>query len=122
VALANLDVFARERTLQKLRPKIVALRRLLRPLGTHPHIGDIRQLGFIVGIELVRHRETKEPYPLTERIGTRVAAEARRRGLLIRPLGNIIVLMPPLSTTMAELRQMVEIVVTAIRTVTEGNQ
>jgi adenosylmethionine-8-amino-7-oxononanoate aminotransferase len=114
VALANLDIFARERTLQKLRPKIVALRRLLRPLGTHPYVGDIRQLGFIVGIELVRDRKTKEPYPQTERVGMRVAAEARRLGLLIRPLGNVIVLMPPLSTTMKELRRMVEIVATAI--------
>ena len=114
VALANLDVIARERTLQKLRPKIAELRRLLQPLGQHPHVGDIRQLGFIVGIELVRDRKTKEPYPPTERIGMRVAAEARRLGLLIRPLGNVIVLMPPLSTTMRELRRMVGIVATAV--------
>jgi adenosylmethionine-8-amino-7-oxononanoate aminotransferase len=117
VAIANLDVFARERTLQKLRPKVAALRRLLRPLGEHPHVGDIRQLGFIVGIELVRDRETKEPYPLTDRVGMRVATEARRLGLLIRPLGNVIVLMPPLSTMMKELRQMVGIVSTAIELV-----
>src|SRR5206468_11499835 len=117
VALANLNIFARERTLQKLRPRIAVLRRLLRPLGEHPHVGDIRQLGFIVGIELVRDRETKTPYPLTERIGTRVATEARRLGLLIRPLGNVIVLMPPLSTTVQELRRMVRIVATAIGTV-----
>ncbi len=114
VALANLDVIARERTLQKLRPKIAALHRLLQPLGQHPHVGDIRQLGFIVGIELVRDRKTKAPYPPTERVGIRVAAEARRLGLLIRPLGNVIVLMPPLSTTMKELRRMVGIVATAI--------
>jgi len=114
VALANLDVIARERTLQKLRPKIAALHRLLQLLGQHPHVGDIRQLGFIVGIELVRDRKTKKPYPTTERVGMRVAAEARRLGLLIRPLGNVIVLMPPLSTTMKELRRMVGIVTTAI--------
>src|SRR5206468_318874 len=78
------------------------------------NVGVIRQLGFIVGIELVRDRKTKEPYPPTERIGMRVAAEARRLGLLIRPLGNVIVLMPPLSTTMRELRRMVGIVATAI--------
>ena len=117
VALANLNIFARERTLQKLGPKIAVLRRLLRPLARHPHVGDIRQLGFIVGIELVRDRETKEPYPLTDRIGTRLAAEARRLSLLIRPLGNVIVLMPPLSTTVQELRRMVRIVATAIGTV-----
>jgi len=117
VALANLNIFARERTLQKLRPKIAVLNRLLRPLGEDPHVGDIRQLGFIVGIELVRDRGTKEAYPLTERIGTRVATEARRLGLLIRPLGNVIVLMPPLTTTVLELRRMVSIAATAIGTV-----
>src|SRR5437879_10981819 len=114
VALANLDIFARERTLQQLQPKITALHRLLRPLGEHPHVGDIRQLGFLVGIELVRDRATKAPYPPTERVGMRVEAEARRLGLLIRPLGNVIVLMRPLSTRMKELRRMVEIVATAI--------
>ena len=120
VALANLDIFARERTLHKLQPKIAALRRLLRPLGEHPHVGDIRQIGFIVGIELVRDRATKEPYPLADRIGVRVAEEAKRLGMLIRPLGNVIVLMPPLSTTMKELRQMVGIVAKAIKKIT-GN-
>jgi len=120
VALANLDIFARERTLHQLQSKITALRRLLRPLGTHPYVGDIRQLGFLVGIELVRDRATKQPYPLTDRVGMHVAAEARRLGMIIRPLGNVIVLMPPLSTTMKELRQMVEIVTTAIGAVTSA--
>jgi len=119
VALANLDIFAQERTLQQLQSKIAALRRLLRPLGEHPHVGDIRQFGFLVGIELVRDRATKQPYLLIERIGMGVAAEARRLGLIIRPLGNVIVLMPPLSTTMKELRQMVDIIKNAIRVVTE---
>src|SRR5437588_6379626 len=119
VALANLQVFKQERTLERLVPKIAALRRLLRPLGEHPHVGDIRQFGFLVGIELVRDRATKQPYLLIERIGMGVAAEARRLGLIIRPLGNVIVLMPPLSTTMKELRQMVDIITNAIRVVTE---
>jgi len=117
VALANLDIFEKERTLDRLRPKIAALGRLLKPLREHPHVGDIRQIGLIAGVELVRNRATKEPYPLAERVGMRVADEARRLGLLIRPLGNIIVLMPPLSTTMKELRQMAGIVTKAIRTV-----
>ncbi len=117
VALANLDIFEKERTLDRLRPKIAALDRLLKPLREHPHVGDIRQIGLIAGVELVRNRATKEPYPLAERVGMRVADEARTLGLLIRPLGNIIVLMPPLSTTMKELRRMAGIVTKAIRTV-----
>ena len=118
VALANLDVFKKEQTLTRLQPKIVALRRMLIPLSRHPHVGDIRQLGLIVGIELVKDRAMKEPYPLTDRVGMRVADEARKLGLLIRPLGNVVVLMPPLSTTIAELRRMVGIVAKAIRAVT----
>lgn len=119
VALANLDVFEREHTLDRLQPKIAALKKMLLPLWTHPHVGDIRQIGVIVGIELVRNRATKAPYQLTEQIGMKVADEARRLGLLIRPLGHIIVLMPPLSTTTKELRQMVAIVTQAIRTVAD---
>ncbi len=119
VALANLEVFRKEKTLARLRPKIGAMRRLLKPFWDLPHVGDIRQRGFMVGIELVENRETKEPYPLDARIGHRVAMEARRRGLLIRPLGNVIVLMPPLSTTLSELRQMLAVLHKSIMAVTK---
>ena len=118
VALANLDVFEKERTIARLQPKIAALRRWLKPLLDHPHVGEIRQIGLIAGVELVRNRTTKAPYPLAERVGMRVADEAKRLDLLIRPLGNVIVLMPPLSTTMKELRTMVGIVTKAVRAVT----
>jgi adenosylmethionine-8-amino-7-oxononanoate aminotransferase len=70
----------------------------------------------MVGIELVRNKMTKEPYPVEARIGHRVAAEAQKRGLLIRPLGNIILLLPPLSITKHELARMVEILYEAIAT------
>ncbi|MEW6543661.1 MAG: adenosylmethionine--8-amino-7-oxononanoate transaminase [Nitrospirota bacterium] len=119
VALANLEIFRRERTLARLQPKVRALGRLLRPLARLSHVGDIRQRGFMVGIELVRDRKTKAPYPLEARIGHRVAMEARERGLLLRPLGNVIVLMPPLVATVRELALMVAIVREAIRAVTE---
>ncbi|MCP9465711.1 MAG: adenosylmethionine--8-amino-7-oxononanoate transaminase [Nitrospira sp.] len=118
VALENLRIFRRERTLLRLRPKIAALARWLRPLTSLPHVGEIRQKGMMVGIELVRDRATKEPYPLATRIGHHVAAEARRKGLLLRPLGNVIVLLPPLSVSLAELKRMVTIVRSAIQTVT----
>ena len=119
VALANLEVFRKERTLARLQPKITALARLLRPLGDLEHVGEIRQRGFMVGIELVQDRHTKSPYPLERRIGHRVAMAARRRGLFLRPLGTVIVLMPPLSTTERELARMVCIARDAIRTITE---
>src|SRR5207249_4032567 len=100
VALANLKLFDRQRTLSRLKPKIAELRRLLEPLRRLPRVGDIRQLGFMTGIELVQDKITKAPYLLEQRIGQRVAEEARRRGLLLRPLGNVIVLMPPLTTSL----------------------
>ncbi len=121
VALANLSVFRRGRTLAKLRPKIAALARLLRPVAALRHVGEIRQRGFMVGIELVQDRATKAAYPLAQRIGHSVAMEARRRGLVIRPLGNVIVLMPPLSVTGRELERMAAIVCESIRTVTDGS-
>ncbi|HZS12558.1 MAG TPA: adenosylmethionine--8-amino-7-oxononanoate transaminase [Nitrospirales bacterium] len=117
VALENLKIFRRERTLLHLQPKIRALARMLAPLRGHPHVGEIRQLGFMVGIELINDRDARIPYPLTDRMGHRVAREARRRGLLLRPLGNVMVLMPPLSTTMPELRRMAAILAGSIEAV-----
>ncbi|HKN85320.1 MAG TPA: adenosylmethionine--8-amino-7-oxononanoate transaminase [Nitrospiraceae bacterium] len=109
VALANLEVFRQEHTLKSLQPKIKALRQLLKPLAKHPHVGEIRQCGFMVGIELVKDRTTREPHRLEERIGHRVAQEARGRGLLLRPIGNVIILMPPLITTIPDLKLMIQI-------------
>ena len=89
-ALATLDVFREERTLERLQPKIDLLGELLEPVAAHPAVREVRRRGFMVGIELVEH-------PLPTRIGHRVTLEARRRGAIIRPLGDVVVLMPPLS-------------------------
>ena len=88
--LATLDVFREERTLERLQSKIELLADLLEPLAEHPAVSEVRRCGFMVGIELVEH-------PLPMRIGHRVTLEARRRGAIIRPLGDVVVLMPPLS-------------------------
>lgn len=121
VALATLGVFRREHTLAKLRTKITALAQLLRPFVQLPHVGEVRQRGFMVGIELVQDRRTKAPYLPEDRIGHRVAMEARRRGLLIRPLGNVVVLMPPLATRIPELRRMTTLLYESIRSVTAAD-
>lgn len=119
-AIANIDLFKKEKTLQKLEPKISLLLEQLGQFKQLKHVGDIRQKGLMVGIELVKKRETKEPYPLEDKMGIRVILECRERGLIIRPLGNVIVLMPPLSISARELKRMTEIVYTAIKKVTEG--
>ncbi|MGH7430074.1 MAG: adenosylmethionine--8-amino-7-oxononanoate transaminase, partial [Candidatus Methylomirabilaceae bacterium] len=109
-ALANLRCFERQRTLARLRPKIALLRRELGSLRSLPHVGDIRQVGFMVGIELMLNPARGQPYPYEAKIGIRTILEARRRGLIIRPLGNVIVLMPPLSVSDRDLSRMVRIV------------
>jgi len=117
-AIANIDLFKKGRTLRRLRPKIMLLEKELKRFAELEHVGDIRQKGFMVGIELVKHKETKGPYTLDEKIGIRVILEARKHGLIIRPLGSVIVLMPPLSITRSDMKRMLEIVYKAIKTVT----
>jgi len=120
-ALASLEIFTKERTLEHLGRKIFLLAELLnseiRPL---PHVADIRQRGLMVGIELMRDREKKISYGPADRVGGRVIEEARRRGVILRPLGNVIVLMPPLSITLEELRLLVRVTRESIRTATEA--
>ena len=106
-ALATLDVFEEERTLENLQGKIARLGELLAPLATRPHVGHIRQCGLIAGIELVRDRATRESYPAAERIGRRVCDAALRRGVLLRPLGDVIVLWPPLAVSLEQLAEIV---------------
>ena len=117
-SLANLKIFEKEKVLEKLGKKIALLKQELSLLFKQPHVGDIRQVGLTAGIELVRDKHTKEPYPLSERRGFQVASEAKKRGMLIRPLGNVIVLMPPLSVDLRTLRRMVRILSKSIQTVT----
>ena len=118
VSVANLEFFERERVIEKLAPKIQFLRDGLKRFWDLDHVGDIRQVGFMIGIELVRDKTTRVPYELKDKIGIRVIQEARRLGVIIRPLGNVIVLMPPLSIEMKTLKQLLHIVYRSIRKVT----
>jgi adenosylmethionine-8-amino-7-oxononanoate aminotransferase len=106
-ALANLDAFERERTLDRLQPKIRLLGELLGPVAEMPEVAEVRSCGFMVGIDLGEH----EP---ALRLGHRVTLEARERGAIVRPLGDVVVLMPPLSISEDELRRLVEIVAESI--------
>jgi adenosylmethionine-8-amino-7-oxononanoate aminotransferase len=83
------------------------LRDELRSLWTLPQVGDVRQVGLMAGVELVRDWRTREPFDLRERAGIRVCEAMARRGVLTRPIGNVIVLMPPYCTTPAQARKMV---------------
>ena len=105
VALANLDLFEEEQTLKKLVAKIARLGEHLDRISRLPQVGDVRQSGLIAGIELVRDRTSREPYPWSEKRGIRVCEHARDKGVLLRPLGNVIVIMPPLVISLDELDQ-----------------
>jgi len=102
-ALANLEIFKKERTLETLAPKIRYLARGLERFRAISQVGDVRQRGFMVGIELVKDRATKKPLPWEAGIGVRICQRARDYGVILRPLGNVIVLMPPLSMTTGEI-------------------
>jgi len=106
-AIASLDVFREEHTLARLQPKLMRLGRLLEPIAAHPAVREVRRVGTMTGIELVEH-------PLPMRIGHQVTLEARRRGAIIRPLGDVVILMPPLSISEADLARLVEITGEAI--------
>ncbi|MFH1287201.1 MAG: adenosylmethionine--8-amino-7-oxononanoate transaminase [bacterium] len=117
-ALANLKIFKNENTIKKLGLKIKYLKNVLGKCRELEHVGDIRQCGMMAGIELVKNKGSKSPYLWEEKIGIKVSKEARNNGLIIRPLGNVIVLMPPLSINKKELKGMVDIVYEAIKKVT----
>lgn len=113
-ALGSLEVFDTERTLDSLPGKGATLARALEPLAEHSNVGEIRQCGMMVGIELVADRATKTAFPVERRTGHQVILAARRRGLIIRPLGDVVVLMPPLSANDDDLKSMVRITREAI--------
>jgi len=119
-AIANLDLFERENITGKMQSGISYLKeRLQKDFFCLPHVIDARQWGYMVGIELVQDKATRQNYATELRIGHNVILEARKRSVLIRPLGDIIILMPPLTITDEELSKLVDVVYESIRTVTE---
>jgi adenosylmethionine-8-amino-7-oxononanoate aminotransferase len=117
-ALANLDLMASRDTLAGVREREAVLAKLLEPLREHQHVAEVRQRGMMIGIELVRDVATRTSYEAAERIGHRVICEARRHGVIIRPLGDVIVLMPPLAMPIEQLERLVAVTCAAIDAVT----
>ena len=118
-ALATLEVLEGEDIVAGLQPGITFLEHQLEArIAPLPQVADIRQWGFMVGIELMREPDLRIPYDAAEKVGVQVILEARKQGVLIRPLGNVIVLMPPLSITLDELEELIGVVRTSITRVT----
>lgn len=120
VAIENLRLFESENIVEQVAKKAEYLHILLQELQSLPHVGDIRQLGFMCGIELVHSKETKEPFAAHKRVGYQVTLKMRELGMLTRPLGDVIVFFPPLVSTQEELKAMVMIMKEAIIEVTNG--
>jgi adenosylmethionine-8-amino-7-oxononanoate aminotransferase len=116
-ALASLDILQSPASVRARAGLEQSLNEELRSLWTLPNVGDIRQVGLIVGVELVRDWRTREPFDLRERAGIRVCEAMARRGVLTRPVGNVIVLMPPYCTTPKQAGRMVRAVFDSVREV-----
>ncbi len=110
-ALASLKLFRKNFVLEKLQSKIKLFAEALSEVRRMKHVKDCRQVGLMAGIEL-------QGYPLSRKMGIRVCLEARKHGVMLRPLGNVIVLMPPLSITEAEIKKLFKIVQRSIQKVT----
>jgi lysine---8-amino-7-oxononanoate aminotransferase len=114
VALENLRLFERDDLVNQVAEKSEYVKELLEELKELPHVGDIRQLGFMCGIELVLNKDTKEPFPFEQRVGYKTSLKMRELGLLTRPMGDVLVFMPPLVSTKEELKEMLKIYKQAI--------
>ena len=120
VALASLELFEEESTLEKLQPKIRRLTEHLRRISQLKHVGDVRQCGFMAGIELMRDGHHEYPWKLG--LGNHVCREVLKHGVWLRPLGNVIVIMPPLVISLDELDFICNAAESAIRQVTENQE
>ena len=105
--LANLAIFETDKTLESIPTKQRTLAQNLAKFWEHPNVGDVRQEGLICAIEIVHDFATRQPFPFTDRIGHRICEAARAHGLLTRPIGDVLVLMPPYCTSEHQLARMV---------------
>ena len=116
-ALASLKILQSKESIRARQALEKNLREELQTLWRLPNVGDIRQVGLVAGIELVKNWRTREPFDLHTRAGIRVCEEMAKRGVLTRPIGNVIVIMPPYCTTLAQLKEIINILNESIATV-----
>ena len=105
-ALASLELFEKNQLVSRVANS--RLSTMLNPLRELPQVGEVRQKGFMVGVELVADRPTRRPFDPRERIGAQICTRIRKHGVIIRPLGDVLVLMPPLAMSEAQLQTLVD--------------
>lgn len=113
-AIASIDLFEKDKLLDNVKANAVILQDWINGLLQLDYVGDARSSGLMGGVELVKDKEKKEDWPFEDRVGHRVCMKAREKGLLIRPLGNVVVIMPPLSISSEHLTGMLEIISSSI--------
>jgi adenosylmethionine-8-amino-7-oxononanoate aminotransferase len=119
-ALASLDLLFQPTGLPSLPAKVERLRMHLDRLRELPIVGDVRQKGLLAGIELVRDRTTREQFPSTQRIGAAACRLARDQGVLLRPLGDVVVVMPPLAIDFTLLDRLGDVLYNSLKTLANG--
>jgi len=119
-SLASLELLQTKASVRQRAILQTQLQKELQSLWTLPNVGDIRQVGLVAGIELVKNWRTRAPFALRERAGIRVCEAMAKRGVLTRPVGNVIVLMPPYCTNPKQLSQMVSALADGVRELAEG--
>jgi adenosylmethionine-8-amino-7-oxononanoate aminotransferase len=119
VALASLQLFDQEDILSRNRDKAIAMRSAVASLEDHPHVGEIRQQGMILAIEMAQNGKTRTPYPAEERRGLRVYQAALKEGVILRPLGNVIYFMPPYVINPEEIQRMASAAIIGIHSATQ---
>ncbi len=117
VALASLDLMDTRRTLEHAGHLATVMATGLEPLRDHPHVGDIRQLGLVAAVDIVPNRQSGSRFDYHWRIGGELCTLMRQQGLLLRPLADTLVLMPPLASKPQSVQRMTEIVVESVRNV-----
>ncbi len=120
VAIANLEVFEEENTLENVRKNIELLERRLPEFLELKHVGDVRNYGLMAGVELVKDKKTNEPFPYGERTGFKVAKNMLKRGIWVRPLGDVMVIMPPLAIKEEELNYFLDSLKESIKELEKG--
>ena len=118
-AIANLEIFDEEKTISKVKKTIKILEDELKEFKGLKHVSDIRNKGLMAGIDLKKDSNKNIAYELKERIGKKICDLARKEGVLIRPLGDTIVIMPPISINQKELKKLTKSIYKCIKIVTE---
>jgi len=119
VAVENLKIFREEKIIESLQPKIAKLKSALEKFQNLPYVGDIRHIGMVGAVEIVKNKDTKEPYPFEDRIGLKIYKEALKRGAILRPLGNVMYFMPPYVITEEEIEKLTQIAYDSIKAILE---